>query len=111
MILQCFIKYLQNALARSRTSQKQPPIIKFPRKRAENAADLWAKAPENKILLDTAVAEKRGDTSTKNNVGIRSTLKAVMFKALSSQEQEQWEKKASEAKESAVEEKVESIWE
>ncbi|EDR11184.1 uncharacterized protein LACBIDRAFT_324769 [Laccaria bicolor S238N-H82] len=108
---QCFIKYLQNALARSRTSQKQPPIIKFPRKRAENAADLWAKAPENKILLDTAVAEKRGDASTKNNVGIRSTLKAAMFKALSSKEQEQWEKKASELKEVSAEDKVESIWE
>ncbi|EDQ98556.1 uncharacterized protein LACBIDRAFT_299185 [Laccaria bicolor S238N-H82] len=108
---QCFIKYLQNALARSRMSQKQPPIIKFPRKRAENAADLWAKAPENKILLDTAVAEKRGDASTKNNVGIRSTLKAAMFKALSSKEQEQWEKKASELKEVSAEDKVESIWE
>ncbi|EDR13034.1 uncharacterized protein LACBIDRAFT_308446 [Laccaria bicolor S238N-H82] len=108
---QCFIKYLQNALARSRTSQKQPPIIKFPRKHAENAADLWAKAPENKILLDTAVAEKHGDALTKNNVGIRSTLKAAMFKALSSKEQEQWEKKASELKEVSAEDKVKSIWE
>lgn len=86
--------------------------MKFPRGRAANGQDLWAKDPKNKADLDKATSAARGSQSTTSNVGIRSTLKKQLFEALPLKDQEFWNAQAAVLKSAKTEEKKdETVWE
>ncbi|KAF8062353.1 hypothetical protein FPV67DRAFT_1421582 [Lyophyllum atratum] len=104
---QCFRRSLWNLAGRSQKRKEHPEVMKFPRKRCRNGADLWANVDDNKQLIDNAVASERGDKPTQATLGIRASVKAHMFKELPAAIQQEWNSKAASQNE-VVSETVES---
>jgi hypothetical protein len=106
-LYKCFRRFLWNAA--SRKDVNKAPIIKFKRSRTQNGADLWASDTAHAKLINNEITAERVSRNlpTTANVGLRSSIKARLFNALTDGEREEWDNKAkqqAESKQNATEE-------